>query len=73
MKWKRNLKRLHELKKKERAMKARSQTLANRHKTALVNLIAMQREIELMPISVERLPYLEDRLVRERQMKRRAK
>lgn len=73
MKWKRNLKRLHELKKKEKAMKARSQTLANRHKTALVNLVAMQREIELMPISVERLPYLEDRLARERQMKRRAK
>ncbi len=73
MKWKRNLKRLHELKKKEQAMKARSQTLANRHKTALVNLVAMQREIELMPISVERLPYLEDRLARERQMKRRAK
>jgi hypothetical protein len=73
MKWKRNLKRLHELKKKEKAMKARSQTLANRHKTALVNLVAMQREIELMPISVERLPYLEDRLARERQMKRRTK
>lgn len=73
MKWKRNLKRLHELKKKEKAMKARSQTLANRHKTALVNLVAMQREIELMPISVERLPYLEDRLARERQMKHRTK
>ena len=64
---------MHELKKKESLMKARSQELANRHKTALVNLVAMEREIALMPIAIENLPYLEDRLARERQMKRRQK
>ena len=73
MKWKRKLLRVHELKKKESLMKARSQELANRHKTALVNLVAMEREIALMPIAIENLPYLEDRLARERQLKRRQK
>ena len=69
MKWKHNLLRLHELKKKERATIARSQALLAAHIEATAKRVALHRAPRLMTIPEERLPYLEDKLMRRRATK----
>ncbi len=73
MKWKRNLKRLHEFKKKAEEDRQRAIDWQVRKEVVNIRRIAMLREPRLLRLPKDKLPLAIDRLARTRQEARRKK
>ena len=73
MKWKRNLKRLHEFKKKAEEDRQRAIDWQVRKEVVNIRRIAMLRESRLLHLPKDKLPLAIDRLARTRQEARRKK
>jgi hypothetical protein len=73
MKWKRNLKRLHEFKKKAEQDRQRAIDWQVRKEVVNIRRIAMLREPRLLRLPKDKLPLAIDRLARTRQEARRKK